>query len=241
MATRSDQSKSTRSNSAFLGMCLFALCGSIFPGENAMSIEMPKYTVVYSDGDVEYRQYEPYLVAETTVEENGRYSDAGNEGFRRLFRYITGSNSSQSKIAMTAPVEQGQRGEKISMTAPVEQGRSANGWVVSFMVPSKYDLDTVPEPTDSRVRIRLVPGELRAVLRYSGRWTDKLYARKREELLETLKASEVDRLGEPQSALYNPPYMPPFMRRNEVQVRVANLPETDDLRLAESAAAIGLN
>ena len=63
--------------------------------------------VLHADGDIEYRQYEPYLVAETVVRTDRGYSDAGNEGFRRLFNYISGANASQSKIDMTAPVERG--------------------------------------------------------------------------------------------------------------------------------------
>ena len=111
------------------------------------------------------------------------------------------------------------------MTAPVTTAAVANGWVVSFMVPTKYTPATVPQPTDPRVRIREVPGELRAVLRYSGRWTDKLFNRKKAELVSALDAANVDPLSEPQSALYNAPYIPPFMRRNEVHIRVASVPQ----------------
>ena len=78
----------------------------LFVGENAMSYEQPEYAVLYADGDVEYRQYEPYLVSETVIEGADNYDDAGDEGFRRLFQYITGANQSQSKIAMTVPVAQ---------------------------------------------------------------------------------------------------------------------------------------
>jgi len=224
----------------FSAPAIVLLLAGMFPGEQAMSLEMPNYQVVYTDGDIEYRQYDPYLVAETVVADDGSYVDAGNEGFRRLFRYITGDNSGETKIAMTAPVEQSAKdGEKIAMTAPVEQAASSAGWVVSFMVPTKYTLDTVPQPTDPRVQIREVPGDLRAVLRYRGRWTDKLFNEKRKVLLATVDAAGVETLEEPQIALYDPPYKPPFMRRNEVQVMVSQVPETaDDILLAERAAAV---
>ena len=193
-----------------------------------MSLEQPDYTVVYKDGDIEYRQYQPYLVSETLIKNTGDYNDAGNEGFRRLFRYITGSNQAQAKIAMTAPVAQTPQaekmGEKIAMTAPVQQGQSAEGWRVAFMLPTDYTLETAPVPTDDRVQIRSVPGRLMAVLRYSGRWTESNFARKKAALRDSIDGASIERIGEFQSALYNAPYTPPFMRRNEVMVEVNRVP-----------------
>lgn len=193
-------------------------------GGNAMGLETPRYTVLYSDGDIEYRQYEPYLVSETVVATIGGYSDAGTEGFRRLFNYISGGNTSRAKIAMTAPVERIRSSEKIAMTAPVEQGETRAGWRVTFMLPAEYTLDTAPVPTDDRVRIRSVPGRLMAVLTYSGRWTEQNFSNRTKQLLDSLSAESMESIGEVVSAAYDPPFMPPFMRRNEVMVEVNRLP-----------------
>jgi hypothetical protein len=210
------------------GLAMLALIGG-----NAMSLEKPEYTVLYTDGDIEYRQYEAYLVSETVVQTAGGYGDAGNEGFRRLFNYISGANSSQAKIDMTAPVERMPSSEKIEMTAPVERSETADGWAVTFMLPSEYTLQTAPVPTDERVRIREVPGRLMAVLEYSGRWTDSNLVKRSAQLLTSVAAQSIETFGEVVSAAYDPPFMPPFLRRNEVMIEVDRLPETTPTASAE--------
>jgi len=213
------------------------LAALLLTGENAMSLEQPDYTVLYRDGDIEYRQYEPYLVSETVVRNTGDYNDAGNEGFRRLFRYITGSNESQAKIAMTAPVAQTPTSEKIAMTVPVQQVESAEGWRVAFMLPTQYTLATAPVPTDERVQIKAMPGRLMAVLRYSGRWTESNYEKKQSVLRDAIDSESIQQISEFQSALYNPPYTPPFLRRNEVMVGVDRVPAAAEQDSSEQLAA----
>jgi hypothetical protein len=189
-----------------------------------MSYEEPRYAVRLRSGNVEYREYEPYLVAETLVQGSAHFDGAGNEGFRRLFRYIAGGNTSRARIPMTAPVSQTAQSEKIAMTVPVQQTGSAAGWRVAFMLPRQYTLDTAPVPSDARVRVVAVPGKLMAVLRYSGRWTERNFAVHRDELLQALAAAGINPAGEPQLARYNAPYTLPFLRRNEVLVNVDRLP-----------------
>ncbi len=211
------------------------LAALLFAGGAAMSYEQPEYRIVYTDGDVEYRQYEPYLVSETVVRADEGFRDAGNEGFRRLFRYITGANQAQGKIAMTVPVQQGPaRSEKIAMTAPVQQGESEAGWTVAFMLPGEYTLATAPAPTDPRVYIRAVPGRLVAVKRFSGRWRDANFEREERELQASLDAVGVNTIAGFERAAYNGPFTLPFMRRNEVMVAVDSVPAAvgEGLRLA---------
>lgn len=191
---------------------------------SVIRLEKPGYQVVYESDNIEYRQYEPYLVSETLIEETDNYKVAGNEGFRRLFRYISGANSADNKIAMTVPVAQTESSQKIAMTAPVQETKSAAGWTVAFMLPSEYTLETAPQPTDERVKIRAVPGRLTAVLRYSGRWSEITYNAKSATLLAALEQAAVTPTGELQSAQYAPPATPGFLRRNEVLVEIDRLP-----------------
>ncbi len=190
----------------------------------ANAIEMPDYEVVYTDGSVEYRQYEPYIVAETVVKNSSSYRGSSNEGFMRLLRYITGANESQSDIAMTTPVQQTPPSEKIDMTAPVQRNETEEGWRVAFMLPSSFTMDTAPTPTNNEISLRLIPKQLMAVIRYSGRWTERNFNRHKEQLLESLEESNIKTIGVAESAAYDAPYVLPFLRRNEVMIEVNSLP-----------------
>jgi hypothetical protein len=189
----------------------------------AMAIEIPEYRVLEQEGSYELREYSPYLIAETEVESG--FMNAGNVAFGRLFRYISGANTSRTEIAMTAPVEQSTReqGEKIAMTAPVEQANVDGVYRVGFVVPRKFNRDTVPKPSDPRVAIREVPARTVAVWRYSGRWTEENF-REHERDLRAVLARKGMRPAPGDSAIiarYDAPFMPWFMRRNEVLIPLA--------------------
>ena len=184
----------------------------------AMAIEQPRFAVEDRDGAFELRRYAPYLVAETRVV-GARFEEAGNVAFRRLFRYISGQNEAQQKIAMTAPVTQAPS-EKIAMTAPVAQVADADGYRVAFVVPAKYTRETVPRPLDPSIEIREVPGQLVAAWRYTGRWTAANYRENEAFLRARMQARSLVAAGPPVLARYDPPFMPAFLRRNEILIPV---------------------
>ena len=197
---------------------LLALLAAIPWSFPAMAIEEPAHTVIESEGPFEIREYQPYLVAETFVD--GAFDDVGNEGFQRLFRYISGDNRGAEKITMTAPVEQEAASAKIAMTAPVEQQRAGGRWRIAFVLPASYLMATAPRPTNGRVTLAEVPPRRMAVVRYRGRWSEARY----DEELAALRRFIVERaltaVGEPVFARYDPPFMPWFLRRNEIQIPV---------------------
>lgn len=199
----------------------------ILSAVKAQAIETPEYTVVFSNDQIEYRQYQPYIVAETLVEDSSSYKSASNEGFMRLFRFISGDNSSRSEIAMTAPVQRESVSEEIAMTAPVQRVEQSQGWRISFMLPGNYTMATAPVPDDDRITLRQVESQLMAVVRYSGRWTERNYQKHRDQLLQTVASAGVETLGEVESAAYDAPYVLPFLRRNEVMVEVQSIPSTE--------------
>ena len=194
--------------------------------QSAMALEKPEYEVLYQDGKIEYRLYQPYIVAQTNVSVEDEYNGASNEGFRRLFKYITGANNTDIDIAMTAPVQMNMdnAGEKIAMTAPVQQKSDGDFLQVAFMLPSEFNMDTAPAPTDERVFIREIPGRIMAVIRYSGRWTDRNRAKYEKRLRENLQSHGIDTVSGAETAAYNPPFTPPFLRRNEIMLEVREHP-----------------
>jgi hypothetical protein len=175
--------------------------------------------VLEQTGDFELRQYQPYIVAETLVE--GDFGEVGNVGFRRLFDYIQGNNRKKTKIPMTAPVTQEAQSEKIPMTAPVGQEKAGDNWRISFVMPASYTLETLPEPLDPRIKLTKIPGRLMAVHQYSGTWSQKRYEAKERQLREFIQGKGLQVVGAPVWARYNPPFMPWFLRRNEVMIPVA--------------------
>jgi len=182
------------------------------------TVPEPAHKVMSKNEGYEVREYAGYLLAETTV--SGPWKEALNEGFRRLFSYISGNNEGSSKVEMTAPVLSGEP-EKISMTAPVlQEAGTGDEQVVSFIAPASYTLETIPVPKDTRVRIREVPPFTAAVLRYGG-WTDPEKIERKSRELRSLLARD-GRTPVPPflSAQYNPPWTIPPFRRNEIIVGI---------------------
>lgn len=184
-----------------------------------MAIEKLAYRVVDEDGAFELRQIEPHLVAETFVE--GDFDQVGSEGFRRLVKYIGGANERSAEIAMTAPVVQEPEAEKIAMTAPVGQQESGGRYRVTFVMPSRYTLETLPRPTDERIRLRAEPERSMAAIRYSGFWSRSRYDEHERKLRDWIAGRGLEPAGEPVWARYDPPFMPWFLRRNEVLIEVS--------------------
>jgi len=185
---------------------------------SAAAVEEAEYSVLQKDGAMELRAYAASIVAETRVDAD--FEDAGNRAFRKLFRYIDGDNVAQQEIAMTAPVSQAPVSEKIAMTAPVAQRPDASGWVVSFMMPGSYTMDTIPQPSDPAVKLRAVPAFRAAVIRYSGFWSEEGFQEHLQELRSWIAKQNLEVTGDPVWARYDPPFKPWFMRRNEILIPV---------------------
>ncbi|WP_339383572.1 SOUL family heme-binding protein [Oculatella sp. LEGE 06141] len=195
--------------------------------------EEAKYSVLQSQGDIEIRQYEPKLVAETVAQ--GTRDAALNTAFSILVNYILGENmpateiamtvpvtqaAESQKIAMTAPVLQQELGQDIAMTAPVVQRGDRTDWVIQFVMPTQYTLATLPKPNDSRIAIKEVEGNKVAAIRFSGSASDQTIREKEAKLRAYLNHHGIDTQGSAMTAFYDSPFTLPFFRRNEIMIEL---------------------
>jgi hypothetical protein len=192
--------------------------------EAKSKVEEPKYQITQNLGKgVEIRQYGPRIAAE--VEVTGSLDEARNSGFRTLAAYIFGKNIPASKVAMTAPVSAQAIGvsrdqAKIPMTAPVTVQDDHGVWRIRFYMPAAYTMETIPKPSDPRIKLIELKGEKLAVIRFSGTWNDDNFKHKETELKSLLAEKNITYSGDAIKAHYNPPWTPTFLRRNEVLLTV---------------------
>jgi hypothetical protein len=211
-----------------------ALLGAVLllSGVFAMATEEPSYQILQTTEDYELRRYDPYRVAE--VEVRGDFEDVGSEAFRILAGYIFGDNQGETKMAMTAPVNQRpaettheQVGTRLEMTAPVSQRPAgADAYVISFVMPASFTLETLPQPNNPRIRLREEPAGRVAARRYSGSWNEARYREEERHLLDALQRDGLQPRGTPIYARYNSPFSLPMFRRNEILVPLVDKPES---------------
>ena len=167
--------------------------------------------------------------AEIHVDEGNQHKGSG--GFRPLAKYIGAfgepNNRKKEAIKMTAPVvtqsaNEG-KGEKVAMTAPVvtQEGASGGYWM-QFIMPSKWTIDTLPEPLDENVKLKEIPERYVASLFFSGRTNENVVEKMEKKLLDSLKEDglEVKTGCKPVLARYNDPFTPGFFRTNEIWVQI---------------------
>jgi hypothetical protein len=128
-----------------------------------------------------------------------------NSGFNKLFRFIMGGNSKTEKIAMTTPV----------LVNPDSSNSS-----MAFVMPGKYALSELPQPADQSVSLRKIDAARYVVMRFSGARSSKSQDEATARLLAWARSKGLEPLSAPDFAYYDPPWIPGFLRRNEVRVRV---------------------
>lgn len=176
----------------------------------------PAFTVLSKDQSIEIREYPPLIVAQ--VEVKGERYQAINAGFRILADYIFGNNVGQEKIAMTAPVIQ--EGKTIGMTAPVMQQLEDDAWKVRFVMPADFNLKTLPKPNNPDISFITLPKKKYVVIKFSGGSSDENLKSHLNELLAYISNHKIETTGQPIMAFYNPPWILPWLRRNEIMFEI---------------------
>ena len=167
-------------------------------GASAMALEEPSYEVLLTVGDVEFRRYDPYVLAEVTVD----VTSQDRRAFQILACYVFGDDEGSKKMNMTAPVE-------------------TRGSDYAFVMESKYSPESLPRPNDERIRIVERDERVVAVLGFSGRWSQSNIRKHEQELVDALATMDVETTGTPELARYNSPFTPWFLRRNEIIIPVS--------------------
>ena len=164
---------------------------------SATASEEAKYDIVYKNNIYEIRFYPKRLIVESV------YNDS--KTFRKLFNYISGANNNS---------------EEIEMTIPVTQIKKDNTNFMQFILPSKFNKETIPLPLNSDVEISIIEEGYFAIIEYSGRSSDKNFIKYSKILQGKLLEDKILIKGSPIKASYNGPFTPPPLRRNEVMFNV---------------------
>ena len=168
----------------------------------ASTTEQPRYSLVETLDQVEIRQYEPMILATTTTN--------SGDGFQRLANFIFGGNET---------------GERIAMTAPVANSLTEDGWQTAFMMPSRYQLEELPQPKSSRVNFVQIPARVMAVVSFPGWANREAVAQHHSILLTTLAKHGLEPVGQPIINQYDDPWTPAAERTNEIQYQLSGLPD----------------
>ena len=173
--------------------------------------ESAEYKVIESDGNIEIREYPDLMIAAT----NSKIDSQGRDGsFMRLFRYISGANEDDQKIAMTTPV---------FMEGEVGKSDVSMG----FVMPKEVAAEGVPEPKGEGVKIRKRQGGRFAVIRFSGRLDSQVAKEQEAKLREWMKSRGFEGESKAEAAGYDPPFTPGPLRRNEVLIRLNDSTSTE--------------
>ena len=163
-----------------------------------MAYEEAKYDVVESNEVYEIRKYSDRLAVQV-IKKNQ------NNSFRKLFNYISGNNETN---------------EEIKMTTPVTQMKKEGNMTMQFYLPTKFNKDNVPNPSSSDIEVIIIKGAYYAVIRYSGRASEKNFIKHKLILENELKKDNILILSSAIKATYNSPFTLPMLRRNEVMFQV---------------------
>ena len=163
----------------------------------------PSFTLLESKGNIEIREYSEYIVAKTSIIKNNIESD--NNMFRVLASYIFGGNEKNANIPMTAPVTTFEDNESYSM--------------LFYMLESDKIKD-LPNPSGQNITLDKFNLGKCAVIKFSWYVNDEKVNKYKNKLKKFINDNGYEIDYPFMINRYDSPWTPPFMRRNEVLVRI---------------------
>lgn len=173
-------------------------------------IEQPNYAVILEKDRFAIRDYASVVVVETEVVSSRR--EASGDAFRSLFRYISGNNEANLEISMTSPVAQ-------TLTNQNDND-SAERWAVRFFLPSNMAEKNIPMPSEKGVKVSKLKAQRFASVSFKGAQSDKKIEENTAKLEAFIAQNGYEVSGRPIYAFYDPPFIPWFLRDNEILLPV---------------------
>lgn len=162
--------------------------------------------------NAEIRYYDEVLLAFVRVQGN-TWREASSLAFRPLANYIFGGNAQGEKIGMTTPVTTHQ---------VIDEPSDMPIWEVRFFMPPRYDRDSLPNPASPYVRLEAQKASRFAAIRFSGNVRNQKgmqnFANHEDKLRDALRQAGLAHEGVAHYAVYNGPWTPDLLRRNEVLI-----------------------
>ena len=186
-----------------LALAIIFIVFQSFRKFTASSIETQKYRVIKKEHGFEVRFY-PKATFATILSSGANYKQVASSGFRKLAGYIFGGNNQNKSIAMTAPV-------RMEM--------SEKGSAMSFVMPEKYDMASLPKPNDATVEIKQSEEVYAAVIAFGGYANDEKIDDYKNKLVALLQKKNIKIIGNFNFLGYNAPYQ--FIgRKNEISIPI---------------------
>ena len=154
------------------------------------------YNIIKTIDSVEIRQYPALIYA-------SHFSQSGNNSqFRVLANYIFGGTD---------------KNEQIGMTSPVNMRLSSKNKEMMFLMPERYQIESLPTPNSKEIDIIKMDSRIVAAIGFSGYSNITKVKRKKQKLVDTLEKYDIEYYDEFELLVYDSPYKV-LNRRNEVIV-----------------------
>ena len=164
----------------------------------------PSYNLLSKKKNIEIRQYSEYIVAKTTVSlNNGK--ELENNMFRTLASYIFGRN---------------QNSQNIPMTAPVTTFKDNDNYNMLFYMLNSNEIKDLPSPSGQNITFEKFNLDKCAVISFSWFVNDRKIIKYKNKLQKFLDDNGYKAISPFMINRYDSPWRLPFMRRNEVLVKI---------------------